>query len=83
MKKVIILLCILAGCQPNISKSPREQLIKTPADWIVRYGDSMESQQTANIVLAIQVIDRQGKAIKELHNRLVVLEKIIDPNEAK
>lgn len=83
----LIITLLLSGCQEQqvINKSPREQLVKSPADWIEKYGDGLESQQTANIVLAIQVINRQGEAIKQLNERLVVLEAgdVIDPNEVK
>jgi len=82
MKKslvVIILLSVLCGCQEDLQVSnAQEQLVKPPSDWIEKYGDNLESQQTANIVLAIQVINRQGKAIKQLDKRLDVLE---DPNK--
>ncbi len=73
----------------EITVSFQEQLIKSPADWIERYGDGLESQQTANIVIAIQVINKQGEAIKQLDKRLAAIEVpkepivIIDPNEAK
>ena len=70
--------------EPNEPKeiSFQELLIRPPVEWIEQYGDGLESQQTANIVLAIQVINRQGEAIKELDRRLVALEKI-DPNGVK
>lgn len=68
--------------EPNEPKkiSFQELLIKPPTEWIEQYGDGLESQQTANIVLAIQVINRQGEAIKELDERLKALE---DPNGVK
>lgn len=82
MKKIIVLLmlCFLAGCNENLADSPRDQLIKSPSEWIEKYGDDRESQMTANIVLAIQVINRQGEAIKALDKRLAVLE-LEDPND--
>lgn len=87
MKKIIVLLllCFLVGCQEQlVSKSGlQKQLVKSPADWIEKYGDSLESQQTANIALAIQVINRQGNAIKQLDSRLVKLEGVADPNGVK
>lgn len=73
---IICMLFILAGCNERLA-DPREMLIKSPADWILKYGDNEESRQTANIVLAIQVINRQAEAIKDLDGRLAVLE---DPN---
>lgn len=81
--KIITVLCllfILAGCNERFA-DPREMLIKSPADWIIKYGDDFESQQTANIALAISVINRQAEAIKELDRRLIEMEKITDPNE--
>lgn len=83
---VLLVLCFLFGCQEEqiTNKSNlQEQLIKSPVDWIEKYGNSMESQQTANIVLAIQVINRQGEALNQLNERLAVLEKVTDPNGAK
>lgn len=79
----IILLSIafvVCGCQEQLAESPQELLVKPPVEWIEKYGDGLESQQTANIVLAIQVINRQGEAIKQLDKRLEALE---DPNGVK
>lgn len=80
---LFLLTLLLFGCQEELTSDYQEQLIKSPVDWIEKYGDSMESQQTANIVLAIQVINRQGEALKQLNERLAVLEKIADPNGVK
>lgn len=66
------------GCQEQLAESPQGLLVKPPTEWIEKYGDGLESQQTANIVLAIQVINHQGEAIKQLDKRLEALE---DPNE--
>ena len=98
MKKIIItlLLCFLAaaGCQEELvaqsdsallfTSNPRELLVKSPVNWVEKYGDDSESQRIANIVLLIQVLNRQGAAIEQLDKRLIVLEKlsnIADPNE--
>lgn len=88
MKKAIVLsmlLCILVGCQEEQTSDLSEQLLtlrpEDQAKWNEKYGDGFESQQTANLVLAIQTINRQGQAIQELDKRLVKLEKIADPNE--
>lgn len=92
---LIIILVAISGCQEGqqtiseslIRSNPQEQLVKSPPDWIEKYGDDLESQQTANIVLAIQVINRQGEAIKQLNERLVILEAgdviDFDPNKVK
>ncbi len=80
---VVILVFVALGCEEQLANNPQELLIKSPADWIEKYGDSFESQQTANIVLSIQVINRQGEAIKQLDKRLIELEKVADPNGAK
>lgn len=88
MKKIIVLLilCFLAGCEEQLANPPdfQREFIKLPAnsDWVVKYGDSFESQQAGNIVLAVQIINNQGEAIKQLDSRLAALEEatIIDPN---
>ena len=80
MAILLFLAIIVCGCNEQLPNSPQELLVKPPADWIEKYGDGLESQQTANIVLAIQVINNQGKAIKQLDKRLKVLE---DPNGVK
>jgi hypothetical protein len=83
-----MLLIFLAGCNEELTDKSnlREQLLNLrPEDqvkWNERYGDNLESQQTANIVLAIQVINRQGEVIKQIDKRLTVLEKVSDPNGA-
>ncbi len=83
MAILLSLAFVVCGCNEELTNSPQEQLIKSPVDWIEKYGDGLESQQTANIVLAIQVINRQGEAIKQLDRRLAVLEKVADPNGVK
>ena len=66
MKKLLLLLVVfLVGCEEQLTKPDiRQELIRTPKNWVSIYGDGFESQQTANIALAIQVINRQGEAIK-------------------
>jgi hypothetical protein len=84
MKKIIVLLllCFLVGCEEQLAQKPdlQNEMIsveKLSADWLDKYGDDFESRQTANIVVAIQLINRQGTVIKKLNERLDVLE---DPN---
>lgn len=84
---IIITLALIAllftGCEEQLAKPDlRNELIslqpEEQAKWNRMYGDSLDSKQTSNIALAIQVINRQGKAIKQLDKRLDVLE---DPNK--
>ncbi len=75
---VLLMLCVLCGCNEELRTDFQAELIKSPANWLEKYGDSFESQQTANIALAIQVINRQGEAIKQLDDRLIAVE---DPND--
>ena len=74
---------LFAGCEESLIKPDlRNELLnllpEEQAKWNRMYGDSLDSKQTSNIALAIQVINRQGKAIKQLDKRLDVLE---DPNK--
>lgn len=87
---LLLLSLVVVGCneqqvEQKVTGNPQELLVKLSADWIEKYGDSLESQLTANTILIIQVINRQGEAIKQLNERLIALEEFntIDPNETK
>ncbi len=83
MKKFIVLLLLLfvIGCGTIQKSSSQELLPKPNADvwtvWVEKYGDGIDSHQSAVALLSIEVINRQAKAIKQLDSRLTVLE---DPN---
>lgn len=96
MKKIVmilmLILCFLIGCEEQLAKPDlQELLMKPPVEWVNKYGDGFESQQIANLVLAVQVINNQGEAIKQLNSRLIVLEtnavtdkdEKVDPNKNK
>lgn len=87
MKKIIVslILCFLAvGCEEQLAKPDLRDMLmnlqpQEQAKWNARFGDSLDSKQTSNIALAIQVINNQGEAIKQLDERLAVVE---DPNNS-
>ena len=71
---ILLVIALMAcGCQEQLADKPdlrRELLVRLPVEWVNRYGDDLESRQTANIVRAIQVINNQAQAIKQLDERL-------------
>ena len=79
---LLVLSFVICGCQEVARRDLREQLVNLLPDdqakWNEKYGDSLKSQLTANILLVIQVLNKQGEAMKQLDSRLVKLE---DPNE--
>ncbi len=83
---IIITLALIAllftGCEEQFAKPDiRRELVKAPGNWVSIYGDDLESQQTANIALIIQVVNKQAETIKQLDIRLDDLEeKITDSN---
>ncbi len=83
MKSIVILIIIallIFGCSESLTNSDmRQELVPVPDNWAALYGDDFESQQTANIALTIQTINKQAKVIQQLDSRLVVLE---DPNNS-
>ncbi len=81
---LLTLTLLICGCQQPTAKKPdlRGELFnlqpQDQAKWNEKYGDNLDSKQTSNIVLIIQVLNKQGEAMKQLDSRLVKLE---DPNE--
>ncbi|KKM81439.1 hypothetical protein LCGC14_1329780 [marine sediment metagenome] len=79
---LLVLSFVICGCQEVSKPDLRRQLMTLRPDdqakWNEKYGDSLKSQLTANILLVIQVLNKQGEAMKQLDSRLVKLE---DPNE--
>ena len=82
---------LFSGCEEELAQKPdlRNELpqlseITQNTNWIAKYGDGFESHQTANIALALHIINNQGEAIKQLNERLVKLEDpnlLTDPNK--
>ena len=75
---------LFSGCEEELAQKPdlRNELMTLQPDdqalWDAKYGDSLDSKQVANILLLVFTLNNQGKAIKQLDERLVKLE---DPNK--
>jgi hypothetical protein len=63
---ITIAVLLLFGCetQRNNKDNLKNQLVVPngweQSDWVTKYGDGLESLQTANIVMAIQAINNQA-----------------------
>ena len=78
---VILLQLVCIGldlCPVVKDNSLTSELRATEGDWLVKYGDGLESTQTFNIALAVTVINNQAKAIKELDERLKTIEDMYE-----
>lgn len=88
---LVVLALAVCGCneaQQIVKPDLRNELFnlsaKDQALWNEKYGDGLDSKQTANSAMMTFTINNQGKAIKELNARLTGLNARIaeleDPN---
>lgn len=79
MKKciIIILLAVVVGCNNEIPQEPKisDQLAKTPENWIEKYGESEETAMGFNVALLLHHHNNQVEQIKELGERISILER--------
>ncbi len=82
---LLTLALLICGCQEQLVKPDlRSELFNLQpqgqAKWNEKYSDSLDSKQTCNIAVIVQVINKQGEAMKQLDRRLIELE-IVDTND--